>query len=784
MPIDFLSAFLHSPWMLLGLVVLAIPPIIHLLNRRRYDVVDWGAMQFLKISEVTRRRLMLEELLLMLLRIGLLGLLVFALAGPFFPAPKALVRLTGRANRDVVLIFDGSYSMGALDEKGTASAQEAAKAWALAYLDDLAPGDSVAVLQAKQQVVAVVGALSQNLSEVRDRIKALAPPSGGADFPAALEQAHAILAASQRSEREIVFLGDGQRFGWADPDSLFRWKLKVGPLGYDKAPSASDGNRPRLWAVNVVPDRAAQVPNWALTPLTGNRPIVPVEREVTFRTDLVLLGQTEYSPPHRIRLEVDGKHVRNLPPPRAAKLENGKVPFSFAHRFTTPGSHLVSLFLDPDPPAAERARGQVIKDRVPGDNRQDFAVDVLPALPVLLVDGETSRAEQAHRGTDFLRDALAPARDRNPVVQVRVVGINDFTAETLAVQPRPRVLVLHNVSQLRVSQQEAIVRFLADGGGALVTLGERVDPEHYNEQLYRGGEGWLPGRLEGIEGDELRPRSAVRPDPASFNHVTLELFRKGGLGGLNDARFPRWWKLNTPGQHAAGVVVGLLRSPAATSPFLVERPYQPADRTSPGGRVMVSAVPLDNTWGTNLPDLAAFVPLAHELVYYLAGARTADFNLRPGQPIRFRSDTTNLDVGAFKLQPPLGEKKQLSTDPTNKAAYPVQVMQQERGALLVFDGARETGTYKLETPEGNTIYYVVQPDDRESDLAPCTEEDRKSVAEVVKGMQYENERGKIVEAFTSEAHKEDFWQYFLIGLVLLLCMEVWMTRRMVKNRAT
>src|SRR3982751_219041 len=94
--------------MLAGLAVLAIPPIIHLLNRRRYDVVDWGAMQFLKVSEVTRRRLMLEELLLMLLRIGLLGVLVFALAGPFFRTPKPLAKVLGVPNRDIVLILDGS----------------------------------------------------------------------------------------------------------------------------------------------------------------------------------------------------------------------------------------------------------------------------------------------------------------------------------------------------------------------------------------------------------------------------------------------------------------------------------------------------------------------------------------------------------------------------------------------------------------------------------------------------------------------------------------------------
>src|SRR6267143_2173079 len=102
--------------MLVGLAGISIPVIIHLLNRRRFDVVDWGAMQFLQISEKTRRRLLLEELLLMLLRIGLLALLVFGLANPFVEGMNVALRLPGtRPNRDAVLIIDGSYSMGCTD---------------------------------------------------------------------------------------------------------------------------------------------------------------------------------------------------------------------------------------------------------------------------------------------------------------------------------------------------------------------------------------------------------------------------------------------------------------------------------------------------------------------------------------------------------------------------------------------------------------------------------------------------------------------------------------------
>jgi hypothetical protein len=63
---------------------MAIPVIIHLLNRRRAVTVDWGAMQFLELGRRARRRLNLTELLLMAGRMLLLGLVALALARPFW----------------------------------------------------------------------------------------------------------------------------------------------------------------------------------------------------------------------------------------------------------------------------------------------------------------------------------------------------------------------------------------------------------------------------------------------------------------------------------------------------------------------------------------------------------------------------------------------------------------------------------------------------------------------------------------------------------------------------
>lgn len=734
--------------MLFGLAGLVIPPLIHLLNRRRFDVVDWGAMQFLQVSENIRRRLLIEEILLMLLRMGLIGLMVVALTAPFVISP-ALDTLGSRPNRDVVLIVDGSYSMGFTGSGRTT--HEAAKEWAAEFVNGLAPGDGVAVLLARQQPMAVIGELTHDLERVREALAGLPGPRGGCDWPGAVRMARQILSQGKRPRRDIVILGDGQRFGWADDATLLGWEL----LGQQfREESAA---RPSLWVVNLDPERPAVPPNWSLDPLHASRSVASAGQEIVFRTALRLSGQNVYRPPYRVQVEVDGQPVGNVQPPSSASLEKGQVPLSFRHRFQTAGSHLVSVILQPDPPVEQRPPGYQIKDQLPGDNRRDYAVEVVEVLPVLLVDGDARRAPR-HRGTDFLRDALSPARDRTPVVSAKVVSVGDFDpallTRDLGPRPgtRPRVLILANVPRLNPEQREGVVRFLSGGGGVLVALGERVDAVHYNELLYQSGGGWLPARLDGLTGSEAEPDKAASPSAASFFHPALELFRAVPTGGLADARLPRWWKVTTPGKEAAALPVALL---TGGDPFLVERTYQT-------GRVLLCTVPLDNSWRTNLPDLPAFAPLAHELVYYLAGARSADFNLPPGQPIHYRPPADE-SPAPVTLQPPEGDSLHLAVP-----AWP-----------LIYEDTRDPGVYRLTDATGRTVHYVVQPDHRESDLTPCDQTDRDKVAKLLP-MKYENDVREMATALAAPDQKRELWWWLMLAVIGLLFAEVWMTRRLVK----
>src|SRR5258708_1408586 len=64
-----------------GAAAISIPVIIHLINSKRYKVLPWAAMRFLLAAQKqTRKRMRIEQLLLLLCRMLILAMIVFAMA--------------------------------------------------------------------------------------------------------------------------------------------------------------------------------------------------------------------------------------------------------------------------------------------------------------------------------------------------------------------------------------------------------------------------------------------------------------------------------------------------------------------------------------------------------------------------------------------------------------------------------------------------------------------------------------------------------------------------------
>src|SRR3954466_15118724 len=104
-------AFL-SPLFLVGLAAIAIPVLVHLIQRERKRVVAFPSLMFVRripYQSVRRRRI--RHWLLLALRAAALALLVLAFARPFFRESAIALAASGGA-REVVILLDQSASMG------------------------------------------------------------------------------------------------------------------------------------------------------------------------------------------------------------------------------------------------------------------------------------------------------------------------------------------------------------------------------------------------------------------------------------------------------------------------------------------------------------------------------------------------------------------------------------------------------------------------------------------------------------------------------------------------
>ena len=111
-----------TPLFLLGLAGLAVPVIIHLIQRERKNVVQFPSLMFLQripYQSVQRRRI--RNWPLLLLRLAALALIVAAFGRPFLRR-QALAAAAGSGAREVVVLIDKSYSMGYGDRWARATA--------------------------------------------------------------------------------------------------------------------------------------------------------------------------------------------------------------------------------------------------------------------------------------------------------------------------------------------------------------------------------------------------------------------------------------------------------------------------------------------------------------------------------------------------------------------------------------------------------------------------------------------------------------------------------------
>src|ERR1700682_1124123 len=101
-----------TPFFLLGLSAIAIPVLIHLIQRERKRVIEFPSLMFVRripYQSVRRRRI--RHWWLLLMRVAAFALIATACARPFFKQSAIAAAAAGGA-REIVILLDQSASMG------------------------------------------------------------------------------------------------------------------------------------------------------------------------------------------------------------------------------------------------------------------------------------------------------------------------------------------------------------------------------------------------------------------------------------------------------------------------------------------------------------------------------------------------------------------------------------------------------------------------------------------------------------------------------------------------
>ncbi|MCS7236713.1 MAG: BatA domain-containing protein [Thermoguttaceae bacterium] len=666
------------PEFLWALPLILLPVIIHLLSRLRYPRFVFPATRFLLEGQRRQKiRVLLQEWLLLALRMALIAGIVLAFARPRAESARLWGSLTGQREHFVIMLDD------TLSMQSRRAALEAETCWQQAksavneFIKELVSRHGsarislfrVSQLVSEQIRVDLAGEVlnSETFSRIAGMVDAF--PASFASVPVhqALARAVEVVDLARETVTVLVF-SDFRAIDW-QPGS--QWG------------EISERLRQARCPVRLIPCASPYASgNVAITKLEPSGGIRAVGVPLALRLSIENFSDRSL---RNVPVEVfcEGQP---LPPIVIPELPAGT---SAHHDFYAIPPHSGDLRIEARLPA----------DVLEADNRRYLVVPVQEVVRVLLV-----AAELGSEDAQFVELALSPGGGVNTgIICRRSVG-EALSQE--AIESFDLICFLGGgVSDPLLA--ERLREFLANGGGLLYFVGPQTDLVRFEEDFCRGERGIFPVRLRGVK--ELAPS-------VFLSTGNVEFVEHPGLRGLAALKGPLVEPIFVSRYLAFDPAEELERSGLqaenrrlAGQVFLRLKEGQPLGMTFTFGRgkaalVATTAAPSWNNWARVSPS---FVVTLLELAGYLArherpvtsavAGSLAKFEFPSGKlpaEVRYRLPGSDVDE---RLTSRPGTEDRLETLPVPMPGF---------------------GTLEWRTDDGQTVlrYFAANVDCRESDL--------------------------------------------------------------------
>jgi Mg-chelatase subunit ChlD len=613
------AAFITPGFFAAGALLTAIPIIIHLLNRRRFKVVQWAAMIYLlQAMRKNHRRLKFEQWLLLATRCALLLLVGIALARPLSCDHSTLASIASQRNGLHVFIIDNSYSMAYEANRTDARTHfEQAKRIARGMVDRvLQGGESVIILTAARPAAAIIAKPTYSLDACHTAIAAIEQSYSGTDLATAISNAATLARDESKQPNKYLYLiTDGTR-------SAFEGSQAEAIKSAARDAQTVFGDAEHIHLFNLgLPNQSNQAV-LDLNPL-GN--LITTKYSADFRAVARSYGA---APDGLLQWQIDEKETDGT---GKLKFGEGDVISLLSNKaFRGGGPHVITATAVGD-------------DRLRADNSRSVVVNVASEIKLLIVDGERSSQGLSGSGA-FLEMALAPMKGASDTTTDRSASpmlprvISDQDLGNNEILSQYRAVILTNVPQVSEVVAGQLQTYVEQGGVLMLFMGPKVIGDEYNRVLLTANRHLLPGNLlEKISAGNVGKDAFLFDfNPQGDLSTYLSVFKGEPNTGLGTARVFQYWRLKPTdpstervlNYQPAGQNTG---SPTGGASTKAAESLDPAItvHTTGKGRVIFVSTTANADW-TTFPAKPAYVTLIHELLIGTIDPGSSWMNLTVG----------------------------------------------------------------------------------------------------------------------------------------------------------
>ena len=666
------SGFLAG-WMLWWSLAGLIPIALHFWFQRQRREIPWAAMQFLLAAlQKQSRRIRLQQLILLLIRVAILVLLAIATAQPFLSTQGAAWIGNTRPPLLWVGVLDTSYSMQYRDSSRQ-SRWEQAVTKARDMVEQLQPGDGIILMTLGNPPKVLFSEATFDRTSALLELAKLSPSARSADLATTVSVLEETLDANRRmhpelTSHQVVFFSDTAGDTWNNtPSSSLESTLR----------SLTKG---AMLQLERVGDGKAD--NQAVTQLQVEASRPQQDREITLVAEIA-----NFSPDSdvetSVQLWLDGQTIQSevvqLSPRERKQVR-------FRQRFSDPKSY--------------RLEARIADDSLPIDDRRHLVVTTAADAHIVFIEDLPGQAK-------YIELALSNRLASTPTswqTTSDVVNVDDWRDLSLL---DVDLVVLCNVSSLPEQLPNLLVDFVQRGGNLLGFLGDRIDPAEYQKLAQTTGTTSTGNNLFPWTLTSPAPLAIYPIDPRNYESPFLKIFKDFPDSGLLTTPIFRYWQLDDTKALPAKVRVDL--STQENAPLLLSFPFG-------NGNVawwLTSPTPQPASIGDTEPWNAmaawpSFLPLMREQVSQLT---------RPGE-----NQTQRLIREPLRgyIKPEIVDEQITIVRPDRRAdlVRPLPPLQDGFRPWL-YDGNDVVGFYEAQASQSlgeAGQWFAVNVDTRESDL--------------------------------------------------------------------